>query len=132
MYCAIERGLEYYTNSLFDERSLPKPFSRPPRLIVYQRELYDYAECLNLAILLKGRFLKLDHILSTVVNEVLRVWQRRDGSFRSRKLHLGWDNTPMHRWAQSQMFRSVCFLLCQSTMKDTPKVAPAGCFAKES
>jgi hypothetical protein len=127
---AIERGVQYYVTSLFDERGLPKPFSRPPRLVVYCRELYDYAECVNLAILLKGRFPKLDHILSAAVDEVVSVWQRRDGSFRSRELHLGWDNTPMHRWAQSQMFRSLCFLLYQSTMK-TPGVAAVGCVTKE-
>ena len=37
--------------------------------------------------------------------------------FRSRKLLLGWDNTPMHRWAQAQMFRSLCFLLWEDTVK---------------
>jgi hypothetical protein len=26
-------------------------------------------------------------------------------------LLLGWDNTPMHRWAASQLFRSLCLLL---------------------
>lgn len=121
---AIERGVKYYVTNLFDERRLPKPFSRPPRLIVYRRELYDYAECVNLSALLRGRFPTLDDIRSTVVDEVLNVWQRRDGSFRSRKLHLGWDNTPMHRWAQAQMFRSLCFLLCQTTIEDSLMVAP--------
>ena len=53
---AIERGISYYVTSLFDERGLPRPFSRAPRLTVYRRELYDYAECVNLAILLTGRF----------------------------------------------------------------------------
>ena len=38
-------------------------------------------------------------------------WQKPDGSFRSRQLQLGWDEVPMHRWAQSQLFRSLCFLL---------------------
>jgi hypothetical protein len=117
---AIERGVQYYVKRLFDERGLPKPFSRPPRLIVYRRELYDYAECVNLATLLKGRFPKLDELVSIVVDELLNVWQRPDGSFRSRKLHLGWDNTPMHRWAQAQMFRSLCFLLSQSASTDSP------------
>ena len=55
---AIERGVNYYVENLFDQDGLPKPFSRPPRLIVYRRELYDYAECINLATLLKGRFPK--------------------------------------------------------------------------
>jgi hypothetical protein len=114
---AIERGIPYYVGKLFDERGLPKPFSRPPRLIVYRRELYDYAECINLGTLLLGRFEKCDTILMTVLDEVLRVWQKPDGSFRSRQLLIGWDSTPMHRWAQSQMFRSLCFLLRESRLK---------------
>ena len=47
--------------------------------------------------------------LETVVAGVLRDWVKPDGSFRSRQLFLGWDNVPMHRWAQSQMFRSLAF-----------------------
>lgn len=108
---AIERGVQYYLENLFDERRLPKPFSRRPRLTVYRRELYDYAECINLAVLLRGRFPALDNILSNLVE--LDEWQKPDGSFRSRQLLLGWDNCPMHRWAQSQLFRSLCFLLYQ-------------------
>jgi hypothetical protein len=106
---AIERGVEYYVKNLFDNEGLPKPFSRRPRLTVYRRELYDYAECLNLCVLLRGRFAALDQILSRIID--LGDWQKADGSFRSRQLYLGWDDTPMHRWAQSQMFRSLCFLL---------------------
>jgi len=30
---------------------------------------------------------------------------------------VGWDNVPMHRWAQSQLFRSFCFLLRESKRK---------------
>jgi hypothetical protein len=108
---AIKRGVSYYAEYLFDEKGLPKPFSSRPRLTVYKRELYDYAESLNLAVLLRGRFAKLDDLLSSVLNDVLTVWQKSDGSFRSRQLLLGWDNTPMHRWAQAQLFRSLCQLL---------------------
>jgi hypothetical protein len=112
---AIERGIDYYTKNLFDAQGVPKPFSRAPRLTVYRRELYDYAECINLSVLLRGRFPKLDENLSVVVNQILTRWQKPDGSFRSRQLHLGWDNTPMHRWASSQLFRSLCFLLHRTT-----------------
>jgi hypothetical protein len=80
-------------------------------MTVYRRELYDYAECINLAVLLKGRFAALDEILARVLP--LDGWQKRDGSFRARQLLIGWDNTPMHRWAQAQLFRSLCFLLQQ-------------------
>ena len=110
---AIERGVKYYTENLFDEDRLPKPFSKPPRLTVYRRELYDYAECINLATLLHDRFPQLDKILSLVVEDVFTRWQKPDGSFRARELMIGWDNVPMHRWAQSQLFRSLCLLLMQ-------------------
>jgi hypothetical protein len=108
---ALERGVGYYLENLFDEQGLPKPFSRRPRLTVYRRELYDYAECINLSLLLRGRFPKLDENLLVVLREIMTKWQRSDGSFRSRQLLLGWDNTPMHRWAASQLFRSLCLLL---------------------
>jgi hypothetical protein len=118
---AIERGVGYYTGNLFDEDRLPKPFSRRPRMTVYKNELYDMAECINLAVLLRGRFPALDAILSAVVNR--DDWRKRDGSFRSRRLFLGWDNTPMHRWAQSQMFRSLSLLLRQEKQGSARQVA---------
>ena len=116
---AIERGVDYYVRNLFDDQGLPKPFSRRPRTTVYRRELYDYAECINVAVLLAGRFPALDEILSRVIN--LSGWQKSDGSFRSRLLLLGWDNIPMHRWAQAQLFRSLCFLLHQNRQNSKPE-----------
>jgi hypothetical protein len=106
---AIARGVDYYTRELF-ESGLPKPFARAPRMTVYRRELYDYAECINLATILCGRFPALDAILPGVVQDVLDRWRKADGSFRARQLLFGWDNVPMHRWAQAQLFRSLCFL----------------------
>lgn len=123
-HSAIERGVKYYTANLFDEDGLPKPFSKPPRLTVYRSELYDYAECINLATLLQGRFSELDEIQSLVINDVLSRWQKPDGSFRARKLLVGWDNVPMHRWAQSQLFRSLCLLLKQMLTKAQHRNAP--------
>ena len=117
---AIELGTSYYVRSLFDTYHLPVPFARRPRLTVYRRELYDYAECINLAILLHGRSAQLERILSNVVTDVVTRWQKKDGSFRARQLLLGWDNVPMHRWAQSQMFRSLCFLLAQNRNRFEP------------
>jgi hypothetical protein len=40
-------------------------------------------------------------------------WIKSDGSFRTRELYLGWDDVPLHRWAQSQLFRSLCLLHAQ-------------------
>ena len=111
---AIERGIAYYVKNLFDPHGRPAPFSKAPRLTVYRRELYDYAECINLGVLLSGRSPEFDRIFSGVVKDVLEEWQQSDGSFRARKLLVGWDNVPMHRWAQSQMFRSLSFLLSKN------------------
>jgi len=111
---ALSKGIKYYLENLFDEDGLPKPFSKAPRLTVYKRELYDWAECINLCLLLRDRFPELDRTLEKVVTHILEVWVKRDGSFRSRKLQLGWDNVPMHRWGQSQMFRSLAFYLSEA------------------
>jgi hypothetical protein len=111
---ALTRGVEYYLKNLFDKDGLPKPFSKAPRLTVYKRELYDWAECINLCLLLRDRFPELDTTLTTVVEGILNEWVKPDGSFRSRRLHLGWDNVPMHRWGQSQMFRSLALYLRES------------------
>jgi hypothetical protein len=106
---ALSRGVSYYLNHLFAEDGLPKPFARAPRLTVYKRELYDCAESINLCLLARDRFPACGEKLETVVQGILRDWVKPDGSFRSRQLMFGWDNVPMHRWAQSQMFRSLAF-----------------------
>jgi hypothetical protein len=108
---AIHSGITYYLENLLDEKRLPKPFSKAPRLTVYRRELYDYAECINLCVLLRDSFPELNGVLHRVVDDVLTRWVKPDGSFRSRELWLHWDNVPMHRWAQSQMFRSLSLLV---------------------
>jgi hypothetical protein len=118
---ALERGVAYYLANLFDEHGLPKPFSKAPRLTVYKRELYDCAECINLCLLLRDRFPALEVTLETVVAGVLQDWVKPDGSFRSRRLHFGWDNVPMHRWGQAQMFRSLAFYLCEMLKAETLK-----------
>jgi hypothetical protein len=122
---AIDRGISYYLRNLIDSNGLPLPFSKAPRMTVYRRELYDLAECINLAVLLHGRFPEMDRILSRVVGEVLERWHRDDGSFRARQLLIGWDNVPMHRWAQAQMFRSLCFLLSQGLKEESAETVAA-------
>jgi hypothetical protein len=106
---ALRGGVTYYLANLFDAEGMPRPFSKAPRMTVYKNELYDCAECINLCLLLRDRFPQLNQTLETVVAGILESWVKPDGSFRSRKLHFGWDNVPMHRWAQSQMFRSLAF-----------------------
>src|SRR6266513_148738 len=70
---ALLKGVGYYLGKLFDGDGLPKPFSKAPRLTVYKRELYDCAECINLCLLLRDRFPKLQVTLETIVEHVLEV-----------------------------------------------------------
>ena len=90
---------------------MPRPFAKAPRLTVYRHELYDIAECVNLCLLLRHHFPQLEKTLETVIAGFLGNWVKPDGSFRSRQLVFGWDNVPMHRWGQSQMFRSLALYL---------------------
>jgi len=130
---ALSKGVKYYLNNLFAADGLPKPFSRAPRLTVYKRELYDCAECINLCLLLRDRFPQLETTLEAVIQGILNEWIKPDGSFRSRRLYCGWDNVPMHRWGQSQMFRSLAYYLSETkktekliaeTLKGEPVEAP--------
>jgi hypothetical protein len=117
---ALSKGVRYYLANLFERDGLPRPFSKAPRLTVYRRELYDCAECINLCLLLRDRFPQLNQTLNTVVTGILNAWIKPDGSFRSRRLHFGWDNVPMHRWGQSQMFRSLAYYLREARRLPSP------------
>jgi hypothetical protein len=130
---AIDRGVEYYVAHLFDDDGLPRPFARAPRLTVYRNELYDYAECINLGTLLGERHRRLAARRDAAADDLLRRWHKRDGSFRSRRLLLGWDDVPMHRWAQSQVFRSLAGLPAlassyASAVGSTPVGVPVASF----
>ena len=116
---AISKGVHYYLANLFAEDGLPRPFSKAPRLTVYKRELYDIAECINLCLLLRDRFPQLNDTLNAVVGGVVKEWVRPNGSFRSRRLYFGWDNVPMHRWGQSQMFRSLAYFLAENECRSS-------------
>jgi hypothetical protein len=119
---ALAKAIRYYLNNLCDVEGLPKPFSRAPRLTVYKRELYDYAECINLCLLLRNQFPQLEVTLQKVIQAILNEWVKPDGSFRSRRLYWGWDNVPMHRWGQAQMFRSLAYYY-YATKQDSEKAA---------
>lgn len=108
---AIDSGIGFYVNHLFDENNLPRPFAKIQRFVPFRQELYDYAESINLAVLEKKNHPVLRKILESQISDLLNRWQKPDGSFRTRKLLIGWNNVPYHRWAQSQLFRSLCFYL---------------------
>ncbi|UCF63905.1 MAG: hypothetical protein JSW33_15280 [bacterium] len=110
---AIDRGLQFYRSMLFDSQKLPVPFAKKQRLVPYHRELYDYAECINLGLLLENTEDFNPDFYDRPLLDLLSNWQKQDGSFRTRKLWVGWNNVPYHRWAQSQLFRSLSLLVLQ-------------------
>lgn len=116
---AITAGVDFYIQNLFDEEGMPRPFAKAPRLTVYRRELYDCAECINLCLLLRKYFPQLQTTLERVTAGILSNWVKPDGSFRSRQLRFGWDDVPMHRWGQSQMFRSLALYLYEAQAAET-------------
>ncbi len=83
---ALAKGVNYYLNNLFAEDGMPRPFSKAPRMTVYQCELYDCAECINLCLLLRKDFPQLDKTLETVVAGILKNWPSSfsDGSLSAR------------------------------------------------
>ena len=112
---AIARGVDYYFKNLIDERGLPKPFAKPPRLIIYRRELYDLAEAINLSLLLRDRFPQFNTLLHTCLEELIHRWQMKNGAFPTRQLLVGWNRVPMHRWGLSIAFRALALYLREET-----------------
>lgn len=109
---AIARGVEYYFANLIDDRGLPKPFAKAPRLVIYRRELYDLAEAINLSLLLRDRFPRFNELLAACIHELFHRWQLKSGAFPTRELLVGWNKVPMHRWGLSIVFRALA--LCHS------------------
>jgi hypothetical protein len=103
---ALQRGVGYYRANLFGADGMPRPFAKAPRVTVYRCELYDCAECITSVCCCGSDFHRSSRRCAPSSGR-LRATGKADGSFRSRRLMFGWDDVPMHRWAQSQMFASL-------------------------
>jgi hypothetical protein len=104
---AILSGYDFYLEHLLDAAGLPKPYARRPRLTFHRRDLYDYAEGINLAHLVGGLVTEASDVLKRLVSDLTEHWQMPDGHFVTRKLMIGRNTIPYHRWAQSQTFRAL-------------------------
>jgi hypothetical protein len=122
---SLSKSVNYYLANLFAADGLPRPFLKAPPLMIYERELSDCAECIDLCLLLRGRFPAFDKTLTTVLGGLLKNWIKPDGSFRSRRLYLGWDNIPMHGCGQSQIFRSLAHYLSEAARQSRSRRAIA-------
>jgi hypothetical protein len=108
---AIVRGYGYYLARLIDDSGLPIPFAERPRMTLHRRDLYDYAEGINLAQLARELVPEANAVLERLTMDLVEHWQLADGHFVTRELVIGRNKVPYHRWAQSQAFRSLARLV---------------------
>lgn len=104
---ALVSGYAFYKSALLDGSALPKPFAVTQRPSLVRRELYDFAEGINLALLMLDHDRDAEAILLLLIEELLRRWQLPDGHFVTRTTLLGSNTVPYHRWGQSQAFRAL-------------------------
>lgn len=100
---AVERGYAYYRRHLFSPDGRPRPFAETPYPRLVRLELYDCAEALNLALLLRTR-LPTDALAHAMAAELLAL-QMPNGAFVTRVFRGGRrHHVPYHRWGQAQAF----------------------------
>lgn len=112
---AVRLGYAFYRRSLLDEQLQPVPFAVKPRLMLHTRDLYDYAEGINLAVLLCDVEPDAPNVLHEMLQGLANGWVLSDGHFVTRRLLVGRNTIPYHRWAQSQMFHALAHC-CRSVM----------------
>lgn len=101
---AVRRGFDYYRRHLFHPDGQPRPFAELARPQLVAHELYDYAEALNLALLLRGD-VTTDALADAMAARLVGDCQTPDGFFITRRWRGGLcHRVPYHRWAQAQAF----------------------------
>ena len=115
---AVKRGYRYYRQDLFYPGGLPRPFAfaRTETSQFRMAELYDYAEALNLALLLQPD-LRTAALADRLAFKLLAEWQTPAGYFVTRISRGEVRNcVPYHRWAQAQTFRSLALYYLRARM----------------
>jgi hypothetical protein len=107
LLAAVRRGYGYYRSRLLDDGGRPLPFAERQRLVLIRRDLYDYAEGINLALLLREAQPDADDVLAGLLESLLGDWVLPDGHFVTRRLLAGTNRVPYHRWAQAQTFHAL-------------------------
>jgi hypothetical protein len=101
---SVRRGYDFYLTHLLDQRGQPVPFAVRPRMSLQKRDLYDYAEGINLAHLLCDLLPGADSTLRGLLMTLESEWVLPDGHFMTRQVIGGRNVVPYHRWAQAQTF----------------------------
>jgi hypothetical protein len=104
---AIRRGYAFYRARLLEPDGEPRPFAVEQRMTLYRRDLYDYAEGINLSLLLEELEPAASGVLHRLLQHLFEDWVLPDGHFATRKLLVGRNTVPYHRWAQAQTFHAL-------------------------
>ena len=114
---AISRGYAFYKSRLLDHNGSPRPFARTQRLTLRYRDLYDYAEGINLSVLMGDLDPDAPTTRDRLVEELCGDWQAPDGHFVTRRYAFTQNRVPYHRWAQAQAFSSLVVYLSTAAMQ---------------
>ncbi len=108
----IRRGYDFYRQALYDQQEKPKPFARSSHLKIIQRELYDYAEAINVGVLLKQEDDAAYALSLRLAGSVCRDFQLPTGQFVTRVYKNGLrQKMPFLRWPQAQLFLALTNIL---------------------
>ncbi|MGH1366127.1 MAG: hypothetical protein ACRBF0_21385 [Calditrichia bacterium] len=108
---AVIRGYDFYLQNLMNKELRPKPFYHVNRMQLVKQEMYDYAEGINLGILLADRHPEALKTAKRLGKWLLEDYQTPEGYFVTRELLFGIKmRFPTPRWTQSQLFASLCLL----------------------
>ncbi len=116
VFDAVRRGYDFYRENLLDSGGDPKPFAVTQRMTLYRRDLYDYAEGINLALLLDKLHPSARSVMRSLVDRLAENWVLPDGHFVTKQLLVGRNKVPYHRWAQSQTFHALA-QICERAAK---------------
>jgi hypothetical protein len=112
IYEALRKGLDYYKKELLFSDKRPKHVSKATFIKLRKYEMYDYAEGINLGVLVKDFFPEYYNIALILANDLIANFQLKDGHFVTRITILGTRHKlPYHRWPQAQLFNALTLLL---------------------
>lgn len=112
---SVQTGYAYYAKNLFDAEGLPKPFSKGGSDFV-KYNLYDFAEAIQLGVLLRDRVPVAFDKAVFVAKEMIKKFQLKDGHFVSSVGPAGLVNrVPYIRWPQAQIFYALTALQNEMT-----------------
>ena len=114
IYKAIQKGYAFYKNNLFYNKNTPKPYAYIKHINLVKVDLYDFAEGINLGLVLKDIIPEALDKSIILASEIIKNYTTDQGYFITKINFIGQRNKiPYLRWAQSQMFYSLSKLLLQ-------------------